>query len=271
MTRTIVLAALALGACFDPTFDNPTCGPNGECPSGTSCSPVDNICREDVTGIDGAIDSPTDSAIDASIDSGVDSAIDGTQVDSAIDSSGPVCGDGVINGGETCDDRNGMACGTCTANCSNVVPPRAATGSIMAALGKEQLDGEIFVLDDGINPPVTFEWERNGGVPAPRVPVPFQSSFGQGQMAMAVASAINSVGSSLLITATHSGGPMAMLSHDRQTALGNRTITHTVTNGTFAVTGMSGGAAGDCGSNVGCTQNADCASGTCLMATQTCQ
>jgi len=183
-----------------------------------------------------------------------------------------VCGDGVIVGGETCDDHNTLACGTCNSSCSGVIPPRAANGTIQSALGSTQLDAETFTLDDGFNPPITFEWDRNGSISPPRVPVTYQTAFGQGQMADAVTSAVNSVGGTLLIAADHSaGGPTATLTHDRQTLLGNQAITDTVSNAQFVVMGMSGGAAGDCSSGIGCTTNGDCASGTCLVATNTCQ
>lgn len=33
-------------ACFHPNYDHPTCGPNGECPSGLGCSPQ-RVCEED--------------------------------------------------------------------------------------------------------------------------------------------------------------------------------------------------------------------------------
>jgi len=38
-----VLPALLLAACFDPSFNNPTCGPAGECPEGYDC--MAGVCR----------------------------------------------------------------------------------------------------------------------------------------------------------------------------------------------------------------------------------
>src|SRR5512140_1223518 len=32
-------------ACFHPSYDHPTCGPNGECPSGLTCSSL-RVCEE---------------------------------------------------------------------------------------------------------------------------------------------------------------------------------------------------------------------------------
>jgi hypothetical protein len=38
------LVALAVGACFDPTFHNPVCGPGGDCPEGWKCAAVGQAC-----------------------------------------------------------------------------------------------------------------------------------------------------------------------------------------------------------------------------------
>lgn len=72
MNRAAALAAITLMAasagCFNPTFDNPACGPNGECPSGFTCE--QNVCRSGGTDIDAppggddATDAPTDAPID---------------------------------------------------------------------------------------------------------------------------------------------------------------------------------------------------------------
>ncbi len=280
MSRLAFAAALGLAGCFNPTFDNPTCGPGGACPSGTSC--VQNVCVagggeiDAPTGADGAIDGAADASIDAATDAAIDGPpIDGPPIDGPpIDGPGPACGNGVVEAaaGENCDDRNDLACGTCSAGCTTSISPRAATGSITAALGNQQQDGETFTLDDGFNPPTVFEWNLLGtGVGAGRVRVDYTQTYGQGMMAMALRDAVNSVGGTLLITATHSGGPTAMLDHDRLTSLGNRPITETVSNGQFVVQGMSGGAAGDCPANVGCNQAADCASGVCNTTTRVCQ
>ncbi|HUQ02492.1 MAG TPA: C-type lectin domain-containing protein [Kofleriaceae bacterium] len=95
--------ALALGACFSPTFNNPTCGPNGECPSGTTC--VQDVCRSDGADIDAPIDTPpidpdamVDSAIDAPTDAASDGAppIDGPPIDAPVDAPPPTCPNGHI-------------------------------------------------------------------------------------------------------------------------------------------------------------------------------
>lgn len=48
MVRIAALVCLLAAACFNPTFNNPTCGPQGECPSGTTC--VNGTCRAEDDG-----------------------------------------------------------------------------------------------------------------------------------------------------------------------------------------------------------------------------
>jgi cysteine-rich repeat protein len=390
VNRVITFATLALAACFNPTFNNPTCGPNGECPSGTTC--VQNVCRSEGADIDAPVDtSPgdpdamSDADIDAPGDGGTDGPIDaavdapdggtvgvcpngimegaeqcddnntnnnddctaqcrlnvcgdgfqdsqgartdvcddgnnnnndncvaitisgqvncrvsicgdgyldmvspgveecddaggvggdgcstGCQVESGYQCTGqpsvcgPFCGDGVIVFPETCDDGNDESCGTCF-HCDAVIPPRAATGTINGMVGSNYIDGDFFFLNDGINAIGTaFEFDLNGnGVMSGRVAVPITASMGQGQVATATINAINSVGSGLLITAGSPNQGMFTLTHDRLSANGNQMIVETVINNGFTVTGMSGGAAGDCPSGTGCIANNVCTSGTC--------
>ena len=61
MNRVASFALVFVAACFNPTFHNPTCGPNGECPSGTSC--VDGICRAPGSTDDAAVEDAGDDAL----------------------------------------------------------------------------------------------------------------------------------------------------------------------------------------------------------------
>src|SRR5690242_3519879 len=78
MVRFAAALSLVLAACFSPTFNNPTCGPNGECPSGTTC--MNGVCMtgggddDDDAAVDpDAIDAPPDlDAVDAPM--GIDGA-----------------------------------------------------------------------------------------------------------------------------------------------------------------------------------------------------
>ena len=80
--RSSLLTIVLFAGCFNPTFDNPTCGPNGECPSGTSC--VQSVCRgSDVDAPGGGTDA-IDSAIDAPIDAANDGANDGAPNDGVV-------------------------------------------------------------------------------------------------------------------------------------------------------------------------------------------
>jgi hypothetical protein len=66
-----------VAACFNPTFDNPACGPAGECPANHTC--VQGVCRAMAAEIDAAAD-------DAVGDDG-NSDVDGSTVD-AFDPDG---------------------------------------------------------------------------------------------------------------------------------------------------------------------------------------
>lgn len=64
MRRAVVLVALATG-CFHPSYDHPTCGQNGECPSGLTCGAT-NICEGGGGGDDARTDaSEPDAEVDA--------------------------------------------------------------------------------------------------------------------------------------------------------------------------------------------------------------
>jgi hypothetical protein len=77
MVRFAAGLCLLLAACFNPTFNNPTCGPNGECPSGTTC--MNGVCvggggDDDGDGGGGDIDTP-DPDLDATDAPPTDAAV----------------------------------------------------------------------------------------------------------------------------------------------------------------------------------------------------
>lgn len=43
VARAAMLTALVLGACFDPHYDRPRCGPGDSCPDGLRC--VRDVCE----------------------------------------------------------------------------------------------------------------------------------------------------------------------------------------------------------------------------------
>lgn len=118
-----------------------------------------------------------------------------------------------------------------------------AAGSITAVGGASLIDGEVFVLNDGINPAITFEFDDNGSVvPTPTLKaVVFTSGDSASTVATAMRAAINAVGATLNITA--SGAVAAVdLANDLAGAVGNTVITTTVAAGGFTITQFTGGA-----------------------------
>jgi cysteine-rich repeat protein len=177
-----------------------------------------------------------------------------------------VCGDGIVNGTETCDDGNTLSCGTCNSLCNVTQALAAATGSIVTGGRTTLTDGEVFVLDDGVNPPTTFEFDNTGAVGAGRVLVDISNAVGgtANNEATTIAAAITSVSATLKITATVvMGTGQITLTNTTQGSVGNQPIFENVAAGSFVVTGMSGGGGKDCPLMTGCTSNNDCASGSC--------
>jgi hypothetical protein len=73
----LVGAALVGAGCFNPTFDNPRCGPAGECPPGSDC--VGGTCR--APSVDAAVSDawPTDApGAPCTLDEEYSGVLDGT-------------------------------------------------------------------------------------------------------------------------------------------------------------------------------------------------
>jgi hypothetical protein len=123
-----------------------------------------------------------------------------------------------------------------------VVPASvSATGTITAVAGSLLVDGETFTLNDGINAAKVFEFDSGGGVTGGNVAVPFTGGDSAATVASAIQTAINGVGSTLLITASSGGGALTNLTHDRAGTVGNVAISETVADVGFLFSGMSGG------------------------------
>lgn len=122
----------------------------------------------------------------------------------------------------------------------------AATGSIDCDNSGSAVipaDTETFVLNDGVNAAVTFEFDTDSSVveTATLRQVDISSATTDDDVRDAIISAVTGA-PALDITATSGGSGIVTLTHDRVGTVGNQTITETVTNAQFAVSGMSGGA-----------------------------
>lgn len=112
------------------------------------------------------------------------------------------------------------------------------------------MDGETFVLNDGVNPIVTFEFDNNASVIASNTlrPVPFAGTEIADQVRDLIITAINTA-PALNITAwtkrpgarTNDGTALVNLVNDIPGSAGNQAITDTVFATGFMHTGMSSG------------------------------
>jgi hypothetical protein len=117
-----------------------------------------------------------------------------------------------------------------------------ATGTITAVGGANLIDGETFVINDGVNPAITFEF--NTGTPtAGNVLVSYGAGDPAGTVATAIQGAINGVGSTLLVTAQAPVAAVVTVNADNFGTAANQTITETVVDAGFTVTGLATGAA----------------------------
>jgi hypothetical protein len=122
----------------------------------------------------------------------------------------------------------------------------AATGSITTVAGGSLVDGtDTFVIDDGINAAVTFEFDSDSSVveTATLRAVPFTGGDTADQVRDAIITAITN---SVLLTPSNGGAGLVSLTHDVLGIVGNQTITENVANAGFLVSGMSGGTGTSC-------------------------
>lgn len=119
-----------------------------------------------------------------------------------------------------------------------------AAGNIRVVSGAHLVDGEVFVLNDGVHAAVTFEFDNNGSVvPSPTLrAVNFTAGSTELQMRDAVIAAIAGA-PTLDITASAADPSNVALQNDAIGTAGNVAITTTVADSVFAVSGMAGGLA----------------------------
>lgn len=180
---------------------------------------------------------------------------------------GPSCGDGVQDANEQCD-YGSQACGSCNISCKNVEVV-AAVGSITMVKGSELRTNlffpDTFTLSDGLTAAITFEFENGWGGGTGHVPIRFNSDKTSGEMAQAVADAINSGTLPIKIFATRDGSVVNLV-HEEIGVVGNQPIIENVQSRGFKVTGMSRGTGRDCAEGAFCRSGNDCASGVCLSS-----
>jgi len=117
-----------------------------------------------------------------------------------------------------------------------------ATGSITTIPVINLLDGETFTLDDGVHPPVVFEFDVSGnGVTPGNILVDVSTDTTADDVRDTIIAAINGIGADFLMTASNGGAATVSLAQDFGGSHGNTTQTDTVINVGFVVTDMTGG------------------------------
>jgi cysteine-rich repeat protein len=174
---------------------------------------------------------------------------------------------------EACDDDRSFNCGTCSRTTCARVGLSAASGKIDASLATTIADGNWFTLDDGTNPPVTFEFDVDGAcTPSTTNPVRkcvvFSGTLDPEDVTSVIRTAINNVGTSAFnITAARSTpASLIELSNGVKGVVGNvlidtsgNSVVAAPKSGSIVVDGMSGGAG--CAVQSPCNEDSDCLSG----------
>lgn len=125
------------------------------------------------------------------------------------------------------------------------LPPQTAvapTGSITTVAQASLIDTETVVIDDGLNPAITFEFDLvPDGVGPGNIVVDVSAAVTAEDVRDALVTAINGV-ATLAVTATpNATANVVDLVNSVVGTPGNATITHTVADGGFAVAGFVGG------------------------------
>ncbi len=192
-----------------------------------------------------------------------------TDCTAVLNLKGPFCGDGTKNGTEQCDDPRSFTCGTCGQPSSKdkacqTLTRTAATGTI--TVESPALVGVTLVLDDGLNPPVTFEFVNGGSPQSGNVPIDVSANpTNLAAIAGDIAGAVSSNFSALTPAASQQ---KVSLTNVNAGAYGNQAIALKPTSTTaLVVTGMSGGAG--CPNGQPCGSSDDCLSKYCTTSPTT--
>lgn len=115
-----------------------------------------------------------------------------------------------------------------------------ARGEMTMIPGTDLVDGDNFILDDGVNPAVTFEYDLNGGGITGDVAIVYTGIETADEIRDLTVQAINGA-ASLDITAARAGSSRVVMVNDQDGVVGNNAIVENVTDAGFTVTGFSGG------------------------------
>jgi hypothetical protein len=105
--------------------------------------------------------------------------------------------------------------------------------SLTMLSGVATADAKKITLSDDVNPPTTFEFDKNGFISAGSIQVPITNAMSANTVATTLAFYINAQGAALLLTATVSNNTIMIVK--------NVLIRDTVVDPGFIVVGMSGG------------------------------
>jgi len=118
-----------------------------------------------------------------------------------------------------------------------------AEGTIQAVAGSLLIDGQTFTLDDGLNPPVVFEFDFVPiSVSGANIPVPVTLLKTAAEVAVEMVTQINTT-PNLGINArlVNAGDTLIRLINNISGTAGNQASAETVTNPGFVISNMSGG------------------------------
>lgn len=115
-----------------------------------------------------------------------------------------------------------------------------AVGSLVVPAGSAIVDGDFFVVPDGINPPYTFEFDSDATLNyVGRIPITFVGTETAAQIRDLIITAIN--GTTIDITASIGGAAIVALLHDYKGTVGNQPILEYVSSPVFVASGMADG------------------------------
>ena len=121
--------------------------------------------------------------------------------------------------------------------------PIAATGTLKVTEPGNLVDGETFTLDDGVNTPTTFEFDTDATWTSPNVPIDISGAIDFRDVRTAVLAAINGVATLDITAFTPGFGDTLNLTNDTPGSAGNTTSISLIVSNKFSLSNMTGGKA----------------------------